>query len=121
MATNKIGIQGETLTLYFDYELDGVPLAQASISDIEFQILDEGAEGSLKLTRSGETPRITITGEGTDAKYMAKLTQEETFALPQTVRYQIRIMDSGENVVADDVGVFTLGKALSKTPITTNT
>ena len=119
MATKKIGIQGETLPLYFDYTIDGTPLEdieEGVIGEIEFQILDEGAKGALRLTKSGG--RIAIdSGVGGSGKYMATLTQQETFALPQTVRYQIRIKD-GDDVIADDIGVFTLGKALSKTVLT---
>lgn len=116
MATNKIGIQGETLPLYFDYTLDDTPLVDANVGNIEFQILDEGAEGALKLTLEGG--RIT---EDEDAgMYVATLTQAETFALPQTCRYQLKILDASGDAIADDIGTFTLGKALSKTVLTSS-
>lgn len=116
MATKQIGIQGETLKLFFKYTLNDVPIEELSTApaNIECQILDEGAVGAIKLTKTGG--RISIPSGGT--YYEATLTQAETFALPQTVKYQFKILDTDGNAIADDVGVFTLGKALSKTTLT---
>lgn len=114
MVNNQIGIQGETIPLYFNYKLDGVNLEEATnIGNIEFQLLQEGASGALKLTKSGG--RIVIDED--TGKYKALLSQEETFALPQTVKWQIKVLDTDNNAIADDIGTFTLGKALAKTAL----
>ena len=115
MATRQIGIQGETLKLYFKYTLNDVPIEELETApaNIECQILDEGSVGAIKLTKNNG--RITKPS----TFYEATLTQAETFALPQTVKYQFKILDTDGNAIADDVGVFTLGKALSKTALST--
>lgn len=114
MANNQIGIQGETIPLYFNYKLDGINLEDAdNIGNIECQLLEEGASGALKLTKSDG--RITIDEE--TGKYKALLSQDETFALPQTVKWQIKVLDTNNNAIADDIGTFTLGRALAKTAL----
>lgn len=120
MANSQIGIQGETLPLFFNYKLDGVDLADVTgrIANLECQLLEEGASGSLKLTLTGEDARISLDAEA--HMYKALLTQEETFALPQTVKWQFKVLDSEDNAIADDIGVFTLGRALSKTALEAN-
>lgn len=119
MANSQIGIQGETLPLFFNYKLDGVDLADVTeIANLECQLLEEGASGSLKLTLAGEDARISLDAEA--HMYKALLTQDETFALPQTVKWQFKVLDSDGNAIADDIGVFTLGRALSKTALEAN-
>ena len=72
-----IGIQGETIPLYFNYKLNGTNIELVdSIKNIECQLLEEGATGSLKLTLDIFTTCIYIVEE-TGTNFFFKFTQNK--------------------------------------------
>lgn len=109
MATDMIINQGDTLTFTIGQLLDGKPIEKGQCDEIELQLGEYDSEGSINLTLS----RNEIKWSEALQCYYAKLDQEQTFALPKRVRYQVRVRVD-ENVGSEKIGTFEIGKTLSR-------
>lgn len=94
--------KGDTLQIILDYMIDGTPIEEMDLDEIEFTI---GAK-SFKLTDDD----ITV-DEGT-GKYVLQLDQEDTFSLGGTADYQVRFR-KGEKVTSTDIAEIKFGRSLS--------
>lgn len=95
--------KGDTITIILDYNLDGNPLQKDAYDEIEFTI------GEQVYTLSNGK----ITWNEEEGKYLIDLSQEETFNLPNIVKYQVRIKYSGD-VTSSDVETLRIGNTISK-------
>ena len=94
---------GNTLDILLDYTVDGEAITEGSCDELEFTF--------------GES-RYTLTGGGIvwsayDSAYMVSLTQEETFALPDVVKYQLRVK-KGNKVGGSDISYLNVDDSLSQ-------
>lgn len=100
---------GDTMILYLDYTVDGIPLVEFQPDEIEFTV------GSNIYTLTGTNNTIEL---DTDVnKYKVFLDQEATFALMENVcEYQLRVKKDGE-VGSEKVQKMPIGKTLSNNVI----
>lgn len=98
--------KGDTINIYLNYTLDGDPITEGSLDEIEFTI------GSHRYTLTGGE----IVWDDNASLYMVKMPQEDTFSLKSTTRYQLRVRQ-GDDVGSTDVEEADLGDVLSKVVI----
>lgn len=97
---------GDTLYIQLDYTLDGLPLHEYIWDDIEFMF------GTYRYTLL----QGTIVYDNEVGNYCVSISQQQTFASPDIVEYQIRLYKDNE-VVSSKVGRMPLGKVLSTTKL----
>lgn len=99
-----IANKGDTINIYLNYTLNGQPIAEGDLDEIEFTI------GSHRYTLTGGD----IVWDGN--LYMVKMPQADTFDLKSTTMYQLRVR-SGSDVGSTEVKESELGDVLSKVVI----
>lgn len=95
--------KGDTLYIILDYTINGVPIEEMGLDEIEFII----GRKSFKLSED------EITVDEATGKYAVAIGQADTFALGGTSDFQVRFKKDGE-VTSTDVDTIRLGKTLSK-------
>lgn len=98
--------KGDTINIYLNYTLDGNPILEGDLDEIEFTI------GSNRYTLTGGD----IVWDDNASLYMVKMPQQDTFNLKSTTRYQLRVRQ-GDDVGSTDVEEADLGDVLSKVVI----
>lgn len=94
---------GDTLKILLDYTINGTPIEDMDLDEIEFTI------GSRSLTMTdGDIAQDQETG-----KYCLVLTQAITFALGKVATFQVRFKKDGE-VTSTDGETIRIGRSLSK-------
>lgn len=98
---------GDTITLMLKYNLNGVPLQQNAYDEIELQLnKDSGSKSLKKLLSQGDIVWDTVSvGNSSFEGYIVNLTQEETFALGNTIQAQLRIKKDGEVGSSDETEI----------------
>lgn len=98
--------KGDTITIYLNYTVDGVPIAENDFDEIEFSI------GSKRYTLTDED----IVWDESAGAYKIALSQDDTFSLGYDNRYQIRLKKDS-TVVSSGISVLSLGPTISKETI----
>lgn len=98
--------KGDTITIYLNYTVDGVPIAENDFDEIEFSI------GSKRYTLTGED----IVWDESAGAYKVALSQADTFALGYDSRYQVRLKKDN-TVISSGISVLSLGPTISKETI----
>lgn len=95
---------GDTLDIILDYTIDGVPIEDADLDEMEFSI------GPKRYTLAGEDFTIDpVTG-----KYRLFISQTDSFALGKApIPYQFRCR-KGENVGSTDKEYMYPGETISQ-------
>ena len=101
-----IANKGDTINIYLNYTLYGNPILEGDLDEIEFTM------GSHRYTLTDGD----IVWDDNAQLYMVKMSQEDTFDLKSTTRYQLRVR-SGNDVGSTDVEESELGDVLSKVVI----
>lgn len=94
--------RGDSCQVFLSYTVDGVPLADAELTDIEFMFGTSRfllSEGTIVL--DSETNQYTVT-----------LTQDDTFKCNGWTSYQIRVK-KGENVSSWCINSIYIGETIS--------
>lgn len=97
---------GDTLKVILDYIVDGAPLAESNCDEIEFSI------GSKRYTLTGGT---VVLDPGTNF-YTVALSQEDTFALKDANKYQLRVK-KGTSVGSSPALTMVFGGTISTTKL----
>lgn len=106
--------KGDTISFVLDFLIDyDTPLEKDAYSEIELQFNEEdGTRKNIKLLLSENQ----IQWDDDLEKYVAYLSQEDTFMLPNVVSYQLRILDKdSDEVYSSEIGHIKLGEVLSNT------
>ena len=98
--------KGDTLTIFLNYTVDGVPIAEDDFDEIEFCL------GAKRFTLSHED----IVWDDNAGAYKISLSQADTLALDATNRYQIRLKKDS-TVVSSGISVLSFGPSISKETI----
>jgi hypothetical protein len=101
-----IANKGDTINIYLNYTLDGNPILEGDLDEIEFTM------GSHRYTLTDGD----IVWDDNAQLYMIKMPQEDTFDLKSTTRYQLRVRKDND-VGSTDVEESELGDVLSKVVI----
>lgn len=101
-----IANKGDTINIYLNYTLDGNPILEGDLDEIEFTM------GSHRYTLTDGD----IVWDDNAQLYMVKMPQEDTFDLKSTTRYQLRVRKDND-VGSTDVEESELGDVLSKVVI----
>lgn len=101
-----IANKGDTINIYLNYTLDGSPILEGDLDEIEFTM------GSHRYTLT----EGDIVWDDNAQLYMVKMPQEDTFDLKSTTRYQLRVRKDND-VGSTDVEESELGDVLSKVVI----
>lgn len=103
--------KGDSISFALDFLMDYEPLQRDAYSEIELQFNEEGGtRKNIKLLLS----KGQITWDEDLEKYVAKLSQEETFKFPDITSYQLRILDKDTNeVYSSEIGYIRIGDVLS--------
>ena len=91
---------GDTVHIILEHTVNGVPLEDADLDDIELTV------GNKQYTVSGGDIELI------EGKFELFLDQEDTFALDSKTPYHIRIVKDGE-VGSPEIKSFPVGGALS--------
>lgn len=86
MENIRIVRHGDTLDIILLYTVNGEPITEGSVDELEFTF------GKNSYTLSGGR----IYWNDAEQHYAVSLSQEETFALPNTVEYQLRVKKDDE-------------------------
>ena len=89
--------------------MNGSEIKENDFDEIELQLNYQDKRYALKLLLS----EGGIVWDSTLNKYVAYLTQEQTYALKSNVEYQLRVL-KGDTVSSSVIGKFDLGETLSK-------
>jgi hypothetical protein len=94
--------RGDTLPIVLDYTINGIPIEDWDLDEIEFSL------GSRQYTLSHED----ITLDDILNKYVLNIGQATTLKLGANTRYQVRFKKDGE-VTSSDIGFIKIGASLS--------
>lgn len=94
---------GDTLDIVLGYKVNGEAIYEGSCEELEFYF-----GGNRFLLTDG-----TIVWSVADAAYMVSMTQEETFALPDIVQYQLRVKKGGK-VGSSDISYLNVDDSISR-------
>ena len=94
--------RGDTLPIILDYTINGTPIEEWDLDEIEFSL------GSRQFTLSDED----ISFDAVLGKYVLNIGQTTTLKLGGTTRYQVRFKKDGE-VTSSDIGTIKIGASLS--------
>ena len=102
--------KGDTLSIIINYKIDGQDFEEGDFQEIELQFENEyDSSKYVKLLLS----KGDITWDSEIGKYVANLTQEQTFRLSPACSYQLRVM-MDDVVVSSEIGQMSIGPALSR-------
>ena len=94
---------GDTIKLILAYTVDEEPITEGQFDEIEFTI------GDKRFTLDDG-----VVWDSNEGAYTVFLTQEDTFAMPYSVPYQVRLK-KGAEVASHKFGTLDLGATLSRT------
>lgn len=95
--------RGDTLKILLDYTINGAPIEDMDLDEIEFTI------GSRSFTMTdGDIAQDQETG-----KYSIILSQAATLSLGKTAAFQVRFK-KGDEVTSTQIDTIRLGRSLSK-------
>ena len=100
--------KGDTITIYLNYTVDGVPITEGQFDEIEFCI------GSKRFTLTGQ--QNTITWDSEYGAYCVSLSQTDTFALALGSKYQLRLQKDGK-VISSGINILKIGNTISNKTI----
>ena len=99
--------RGDTIDITLDYTIDGTPIEDADLDEIEFSI------GTKRYTLSGED----FTTDPVTGKYKLFIDQADAFALGRSaLQYQVRFR-KGDIVISTDIDKLIIGATISTTVI----
>ena len=98
--------RGDTLPIILDYTINGIPIEDWNLDEIEFSL------GSRQFTLSHED----IVLDPVENKYTLLVGQATSLKLGGQTRYQVRFKKDGE-VTSSDIGYIKIGASLSTTTI----
>lgn len=98
--------RGDTLPIVLDYTINGTPIEEWDLDEIEFML------GSRQfLLSEGDITQDLDTG-----KYQLIIGQATSLQIGGATRYQVRFKKDGE-VTSSDIGIIKIGAALSTNQI----
>lgn len=94
--------KGDAFPVVLDYTLDGVPIEDADLDEIEFSV------GSRSLTLTGGDIEL----DPTEGKYVVFISQAVTLKLGKIMRYKARFK-KGTAVASTKIETMKIGASLS--------
>lgn len=101
--------KGDTIYLELDFTINDEPLEKDEYDEIELQFNIQSTYTSLKLLMS----RGDIEWNDDIGKYVAYLSQDDSFRLSNNAEYQLRIKYE-DNVISSAIGTINIGEVLSR-------
>ena len=98
-----IANKGDTIDVLLNYTIDGNPIMEGDLDEIEFMM------GTHRYTLSGGQ----IVWDSNTSLYKILIPQEDSFDLKSVTRYQLRIKQ-GVRVKSTDVEEAELGEVISR-------
>ena len=98
--------RGDTLPIVLDYTINGIPIEEWDLDEIEFML------GSRQFLLS----KGDITQDPETGKYQLIIGQETSLQIGGSTRYQIRFKKDGE-VTSSDIDIIKIGASLSSNQI----
>ena len=94
---------GDTIKIVLDYTIDGAPIREGDVDELEFTL------GTKRYTLSNND----ISWDNSLSAYTVFISQQDSLKLSKRPMYQLRIK-IGEDVISSQRNVLILGDSLSK-------